>query len=101
VSNQLALEAAVDATVEFLSKAVKPVLIGGPKIRVAKAQKAFSQLADACGYPVCCRLISLKSQVLAYCACSLYINWFLTKSTEILLHVCKSHTTFYLILAHI
>lgn len=63
MSNQLALEAAVDATVAFLGKAVKPVLVGGPKIRVAKAQQAFVQLADACGYPVCCQLISLKSQV--------------------------------------
>ncbi|KAJ1695160.1 hypothetical protein LUZ63_011858 [Rhynchospora breviuscula] len=52
VSNQLALEAAVEATATFLGKAVKPVLVGGPKLRVAKAQKAFVQLADVCGYPV-------------------------------------------------
>ena len=51
MSNHLGLEAAVEATVEFLDKAVKPVLIGGPKIRVAKAGKAFEELADACGYP--------------------------------------------------
>ncbi|CAL9069921.1 unnamed protein product [Musa banksii] len=52
LSNQMGLEAAVEATVEFLNKAVKPVLVGGPKIRVAKSGKAFVELADACGYPI-------------------------------------------------
>ncbi|XP_008775408.1 pyruvate decarboxylase 1 [Phoenix dactylifera] len=52
LSNQMGLEAAVEATAEFLNKAVKPVLVGGPKIRVAKAGQAFVELADACGYPV-------------------------------------------------
>lgn len=52
VSNQMGLEAAVEATAEFLNKAVKPVLIGGPKLRVAKAQQAFIELADTCGYPI-------------------------------------------------
>lgn len=52
VSNQLGLEAAVEATAEFLNRAVKPVIIGGPKLRVAKAQKAFVELANACGYPI-------------------------------------------------
>ncbi|KAI4304403.1 hypothetical protein MLD38_039921 [Melastoma candidum] len=33
VSNQLGLEAAVEATANFLNKAVKPVIIGGPKLR--------------------------------------------------------------------
>ncbi|PQQ03338.1 hypothetical protein Pyn_29307 [Prunus yedoensis var. nudiflora] len=33
VSNQLGLEAAVEATAAFLNKAVKPVIIGGPKLR--------------------------------------------------------------------
>ena len=46
VSNQLALEAAVEATIEFLGKTVKPVLVGGPKLRVAKAQEAFVKLTD-------------------------------------------------------
>jgi len=46
------LEAAVDATAEFLNKAVKPVIIGGPNLRVAKAQQAFVELADVCGYPI-------------------------------------------------
>ncbi|KAJ4978705.1 hypothetical protein NE237_009485 [Protea cynaroides] len=46
------LEAAVDATIEFLHKVVKPVMVGGPKLRVAKAYEAFVELADACGYAV-------------------------------------------------
>ncbi|KAF3778921.1 Pyruvate decarboxylase 4 [Nymphaea thermarum] len=33
LSNQMGLEAAVEATVEFLNKAVKPVMVGGPKLR--------------------------------------------------------------------
>ncbi|TVU47569.1 hypothetical protein EJB05_07175, partial [Eragrostis curvula] len=50
VSNKMGLEAAIEATVEFLNKAVKPVLVGGPKLRVAKAGKAFVDLVDASGY---------------------------------------------------
>ncbi|XP_042428925.1 pyruvate decarboxylase 2-like [Zingiber officinale] len=46
------LEAAVEAAVEFLNKAAKPVMIGGPKLRVAKAGSAFVELADACGYAI-------------------------------------------------
>nr|CAD1841907.1 unnamed protein product [Ananas comosus var. bracteatus] len=52
LSNQMGLEAAVEAAAEFLNKAVKPVLVGGPKLRVAKASKAFVELADVCGYAV-------------------------------------------------
>ncbi|CAL5420362.1 unnamed protein product [Camellia sinensis] len=52
LSNQMGLEAAVEAAAEFLNKAVKPVLVAGPKLRVAKASSAFVELADACGYPV-------------------------------------------------
>ncbi|OAY74814.1 Pyruvate decarboxylase 2 [Ananas comosus] len=48
----MGLEAAVEAAAEFLNKVVKPVMVGGPKIRVAKAGKAFVELADACGYPI-------------------------------------------------
>ncbi|WZZ29779.1 pyruvate decarboxylase 1-like [Brassica napus] len=51
-SNKMSLEAAVEATVEFLNKAVKPVLVGGPKMRMAKASKALVELADASGYPL-------------------------------------------------
>ncbi|XP_074270518.1 pyruvate decarboxylase 2-like [Silene latifolia] len=50
MSNQLGLEAAVEAAAEFLNKAVKPVMVGGPKMRVAKAGNAFVELADASGY---------------------------------------------------
>ncbi|KAK1666139.1 hypothetical protein QYE76_054298 [Lolium multiflorum] len=49
ISNKMGLEAAVEATVQFVNKAVKPVLVGGPKLRVAKAQKAFIDLVDASG----------------------------------------------------
>ncbi|XP_058110315.1 pyruvate decarboxylase 1 [Magnolia sinica] len=52
LSNQMGLEAAVEATAEFLNNAVKPVMVGGPKLRVAKAGQAFTELADACGYPI-------------------------------------------------
>ncbi|KAK1324887.1 Pyruvate decarboxylase 1 [Acorus calamus] len=51
LSNRMGLEAAVDAAAEFLNKAVKPVIIAGPRLRVSKAQEAFVALADACGYP--------------------------------------------------
>ncbi|CAI9753923.1 unnamed protein product [Fraxinus pennsylvanica] len=50
LSNKRGLEAAVDAAAAFLNKAVKPVIIGGPKLRVAKACQAFVELVDACGY---------------------------------------------------
>uniref|UniRef100_A0A0D9X389 pyruvate decarboxylase n=1 Tax=Leersia perrieri TaxID=77586 RepID=A0A0D9X389_9ORYZ len=52
LSNQASLHAAVDATLAFLDKAVKPVLVAGPKLRVAKAGEAFADLAEASGYPV-------------------------------------------------
>lgn len=48
----MGLEAAVEAAAEFLNKAVKPVLVGGPKLRAAKASDAFVELADASGYPL-------------------------------------------------
>ncbi|KAJ4982006.1 hypothetical protein NE237_032843 [Protea cynaroides] len=52
VSNKMGLEAAVEATADFLNKAVKPVIVGGPKLRFGKAQDAFVELANACGYPI-------------------------------------------------
>ncbi|KAK2631936.1 hypothetical protein EUGRSUZ_L02239 [Eucalyptus grandis] len=52
ISNPMGLEAAVEATADFLNKAVKPVIVGGPKLRVARAQKAFMELVDASGYPI-------------------------------------------------
>ncbi|TKW26800.1 hypothetical protein SEVIR_3G214800v4 [Setaria viridis] len=51
LSNKANLEYAVEAAAEFLNKAVKPVMVGGPKIRAAKAKKAFAAIADASGYP--------------------------------------------------
>ncbi|KAL6646914.1 hypothetical protein ACP70R_015608 [Stipagrostis hirtigluma subsp. patula] len=51
LSNKASLEYAVEAAAEFLNKAVKPVMVGGPRIRVAKAEKAFADVADASGYP--------------------------------------------------
>ncbi|XP_028794934.1 pyruvate decarboxylase 1 [Neltuma alba] len=50
LSNKMGLEAAVEAAAEFLNKAVKPVLVGGPKLRVANASESFIELANACGY---------------------------------------------------
>lgn len=51
LSNKANLEYAVEAAADFLNKAVKPVMVGGPKIRVAKAREAFAAVADASGYP--------------------------------------------------
>ncbi|KAI9198709.1 hypothetical protein LWI28_020959 [Acer negundo] len=51
-SNELGLEAAVEATADFLNKAVKPVIVGGPKLREAGAQKAFMEFAEASGFPI-------------------------------------------------
>ena len=42
----------MEITAEFLNAAVKPVLVGGPKLRVAKAKSTFVELADASGYAV-------------------------------------------------
>ncbi|KAK9176255.1 hypothetical protein WN944_028269 [Citrus x changshan-huyou] len=50
LSNKMGLEAAVEATITALLKAVKPAMIGGPKLSVSKATIAFVELADACGY---------------------------------------------------
>nr|GMD23850.1 pyruvate decarboxylase 2-like [Ipomoea batatas] len=52
LSNKLGTEAAVEAAAAFLNKAVKPVMVGGPKLRAAKACEAFVELADASGYAI-------------------------------------------------
>ncbi|CAL0300929.1 unnamed protein product [Lupinus luteus] len=52
LSNEEGLKAAVEATAAFLNKAVKPVIVGGPKLRVAKAQHAFQEFVEASGYPI-------------------------------------------------
>lgn len=46
----MGLRAAVEAATEFLNKAVKPVMVGGPKLRVSNASDTFVELADASGY---------------------------------------------------
>lgn len=62
LSNKQGLEAAVEAAAQFLNKSVKPVMVGGPKLRVAKAGNAFVELADACGYAIAV-MPSAKGQV--------------------------------------
>eukprot|EP00252_Welwitschia_mirabilis_P023118 TRINITY_DN6464_c0_g1_i1.p1 TRINITY_DN6464_c0_g1~~TRINITY_DN6464_c0_g1_i1.p1 ORF type:complete len:592 (-),score=59.43 TRINITY_DN6464_c0_g1_i1:298-2073(-) len=63
ISNPLSLEAAVNAAADFLNATVKPVMVGGPKLRVAKAKEAFMKLADASGYAMAV-MPSAKGQVL-------------------------------------
>ncbi|XP_022144024.1 pyruvate decarboxylase 1-like [Momordica charantia] len=51
-SNKMGLEVAVEKAAQLLNNAVKPVLVGGKKLRAAGAEAAFVELADACGYAV-------------------------------------------------
>ncbi|GLI68837.1 hypothetical protein VaNZ11_013380 [Volvox africanus] len=51
-TNTASLEAAVDAAVEHLSKAVKPVLLAGVRTRPARTRAAVLRLANASKYPV-------------------------------------------------
>lgn len=52
-TNERSLDAAVKAAAEVLNKAVKPVLVGGVKMRwPGKAQDAFLNLAESGHYPV-------------------------------------------------
>jgi hypothetical protein len=51
-SNQSSLDAAVEAAAKIMNAAVKPVLVAGSKVRIAKASPAFEKLANACGYAV-------------------------------------------------
>lgn len=51
-SDPEALKDAVDHAAAILNAAVKPVLVGGPKLRMAGAQEGFRKLADASGYAV-------------------------------------------------
>ncbi|XP_050381844.1 pyruvate decarboxylase 2 [Argentina anserina] len=62
LSNKWGLEAAVEAAAEFLNKAVKPVMVGGPKLRSAHANDAFVELADASGFALAV-MPSAKGQV--------------------------------------
>ncbi|XP_027338096.1 pyruvate decarboxylase 2-like [Abrus precatorius] len=50
LTDQRCLEIAVELTSEFLNKAVKPVMVGGPKLRMAKACDAFMEMVNASGY---------------------------------------------------
>ncbi|XP_050382210.1 pyruvate decarboxylase 4-like [Argentina anserina] len=50
LSNRMALDAVVEAAAEFLNKALKPVMVAGPEIRVARAGDAFVELAAISGY---------------------------------------------------
>ncbi|KAG0571247.1 hypothetical protein KC19_6G222400 [Ceratodon purpureus] len=62
MSNSVCLNAALEATLKKLESAVKPVLIGGPKLRLAKANKAFVTFAEASGFAVA-TMPSAKGQV--------------------------------------
>lgn len=48
--DELALEAAVQHVADILNSAVKPVLVGGVKLRPWEAIASFQDLAEACGY---------------------------------------------------
>ncbi|KAI4318240.1 hypothetical protein L6164_026028 [Bauhinia variegata] len=52
LSNKQGLDAAVDATAAFLNKAVKPVMVGGPKLPVARADEAFIELQMLVAMPL-------------------------------------------------
>jgi pyruvate decarboxylase len=51
-SNPQALEEAVEVAAAMLNSALKPVAVGGPRMRTAGALEAFRQFADASGYAV-------------------------------------------------
>lgn len=60
MTNPRSLEAAVKAAAEVLNKAVKPVLVGGVKIRwPGKAQDAFLNLAEA-GQSFLCYVLNMQ-----------------------------------------
>ncbi|CAJ2648933.1 pyruvate decarboxylase [Trifolium pratense] len=52
VTNQMSLEIAVEATAKFLNQAKKPVMIGGPMMRIEKVSDSFMEMADASGYAI-------------------------------------------------
>ncbi|CAK9319855.1 unnamed protein product [Citrullus colocynthis] len=51
-NSEMCLEIAVEKATQLLNNAIKPVLVGGKKLRLGKAQAAFVELADACDYAV-------------------------------------------------
>ncbi|KAG2499244.1 hypothetical protein HYH03_002823 [Edaphochlamys debaryana] len=52
ITNKASLEAAVEAAVEWLGRAVKPVLLAGVRTRQPKCREAVLKLADVAKYPV-------------------------------------------------
>ncbi|XP_042441366.1 pyruvate decarboxylase 1-like [Zingiber officinale] len=52
LSNKAELEDAVATATELLNRAVKPVMVGGPKLRDAGAVDDFVDLADASGFAI-------------------------------------------------
>lgn len=50
LSNETSLEMATEMAAEMLNKAVKPVLMGGPRLRMANARGAFMKMVNCCGY---------------------------------------------------
>jgi len=52
VTNQASLAAAVEAVAGVLDRAVKPVLLAGPRLRPAASREAFLALADSSKYAV-------------------------------------------------
>ncbi|GHB97560.1 thiamine pyrophosphate-binding protein [Cerasicoccus arenae] len=50
--DEAALDAAVEHAATMLNTAIKPVLVGGVKLRPWEAEPAFAQLAEASGYAV-------------------------------------------------
>ncbi|EFJ47109.1 hypothetical protein VOLCADRAFT_105183 [Volvox carteri f. nagariensis] len=51
-TNQASLEAAVEASLEWLGRAVKPVLLQGVRTRPSRTRKAMLDLANSSRYPV-------------------------------------------------
>lgn len=62
----------MDAAANFLNKAVKPVLVGGVKLRPLRAEKEFIELADACGKLSFSKFLGKSSHLPKQCESRLY-----------------------------
>jgi len=51
-SDPVSLAAAVEAATSFLAKAVRPILLAGPKLKAYGGEQAFRDLAEAVGFGV-------------------------------------------------
>ncbi|PGH02873.1 hypothetical protein AJ79_07529 [Helicocarpus griseus UAMH5409] len=51
-SDPESLKTAIEKAAEFLAKGLKPIMLAGPKLRAAGAEKAFQELAEAVGCAV-------------------------------------------------